>query len=112
MKILRLTPAQQGFVEIEIIGRFELDDLDPKVVRLVEIMEPVFNEKGHLAVPDPQWLYEQLLDISNTIDNAIEAGETEHMGYGNRREARNLQKSADAISDKLHKVPGWWGYRR
>jgi len=85
-------------VAIEILGR-HLDDDDPKVREVVDILADRFERSGRkaLAVPNAAIIKSLILDAINGLDDSIEKGTTEKEHSLTKREARSLHSAGSAL---------------
>ena len=98
MWLIPLTEAQESFVAIEILGR-HLDDDDPKVREVVDILADHFERSGRkaLAVPNGAIVQSLILDAINGLDDSIENGTTEKEHSLTKKEARSLFLAGSAL---------------
>jgi hypothetical protein len=98
MLLIPLNEAQEAFVEVEILGR-HLDDDDPKVRAIVEIVAEHFERSGGkaLAVSDAEVVKTLILDAINGLDDSIVSKRTEHEHSLNAKDARRLHATGSSL---------------
>jgi|GEM_PF-3586298 len=108
MKVFRITEPQSSFVQVELLGRYLLDDDD--YVR--DTMETVLDhyDRSHgrvLAVPDEDLMRGLVLDVINFIDDEIEnyhKGDRRalsRIGVDTAGEARGLHRTGESLLKKM-----------
>ena len=102
MRRIRLTPAQREFLEIEIIEPLSYDDDESTREFALELEQTGLTLE--VSLDDAEVLANEVLDVLNGIDDAIEEGETMNRYSLDGRGARSLHRSGSALHRKLLEV--------